>query len=183
MWHSPPPTNTSKIPGLFRPGDGEGQGSLVCCSPRGRRVRHDRATEKQQCWYTRIHERKRQPTGDFQLVECGIHLKGLVAWMPAVSSRELLTQETRMTAPLSAYTRPLGFFYCRFTGRWKNSRDTVLHLSYPQVSDDKWHPKSLHLTKDLFICWVNQVRQTNLSMSLPVYFSFLIKQNLLLDSL
>ena len=65
----------------------------------------------------------------------------------------------------------------------KNSRDTVLHLSYPQVSDDKWHPKSLHLTKDLFICWVNQVRQTNLSMSLPVYFSFLIKQNLLLDSL
>ena len=52
-----------------------------------------------------------------------------------------------------------------------------------QVSDDKWHPKNLHLTKDLFICWVNQVRQTNLSMSLPVYFSFLIKQNLLLDSL
>ena len=23
------------------PGDGEGQGSQVCCSPRGRRVRHD----------------------------------------------------------------------------------------------------------------------------------------------
>ena len=23
------------------PGDGEGQGSLVCCSPQGRRVRHD----------------------------------------------------------------------------------------------------------------------------------------------
>ena len=29
------------------PGDGEGQGSLACCSPRGRRVRHDVATEQQ----------------------------------------------------------------------------------------------------------------------------------------
>ena len=30
------------------PGDGDGQGSLVCCSPWGRRVRHDRVTEQQQ---------------------------------------------------------------------------------------------------------------------------------------
>ena len=30
------------------PGGGEGQGSLVCCSPSGHRVRHDRATEPQQ---------------------------------------------------------------------------------------------------------------------------------------
>ena len=29
-------------------GDSEGQGSLACCSPWGRRVRHDLATEKQQ---------------------------------------------------------------------------------------------------------------------------------------
>ena len=29
------------------PGDGEGQGSLACCSPRGPRVRHDLATEQQ----------------------------------------------------------------------------------------------------------------------------------------
>ena len=29
-------------------GDGEGQGSLVCCSPRGHRVGHDWATEQQQ---------------------------------------------------------------------------------------------------------------------------------------
>ena len=29
-------------------GDSEGQGSLVCCSPRGHRVRHDLATEQQQ---------------------------------------------------------------------------------------------------------------------------------------
>ena len=29
------------------PGDGEGQGSLVCCSPGGHRVRHDLATEQQ----------------------------------------------------------------------------------------------------------------------------------------
>ena len=29
------------------PGDGEGQGSLVCCSPWGRRVRPDIATEQQ----------------------------------------------------------------------------------------------------------------------------------------
>ena len=29
-------------------GDSEGQGSLVCCSPQGRRVRHDLATEQQQ---------------------------------------------------------------------------------------------------------------------------------------
>ena len=28
------------------PGDGEGQGGLVCCSPRGRRVRPDRATQQ-----------------------------------------------------------------------------------------------------------------------------------------
>ena len=27
------------------PGDGEGQGSLVCCSPRGGRIRHDVGTE------------------------------------------------------------------------------------------------------------------------------------------
>ena len=31
------------------PGNGEGQGSLVCCSPWGsQRVRHDRMTEQQQ---------------------------------------------------------------------------------------------------------------------------------------
>ena len=31
------------------PGDGEGQGSLACCSPGGsQRVEHDRATEQQQ---------------------------------------------------------------------------------------------------------------------------------------
>ena len=29
-------------------GDGEGQGGLVCCSPWGRRVRHNRVTEQQQ---------------------------------------------------------------------------------------------------------------------------------------
>ena len=29
-------------------GDSEGQGSLVCCSPWGHRVRHDLATEEQQ---------------------------------------------------------------------------------------------------------------------------------------
>ena len=28
--------------------DGEGQGGLACCSPCGRRVRHDLATEQQQ---------------------------------------------------------------------------------------------------------------------------------------
>ena len=36
-------------------GDGEGQESLACCSPWGRRVRHDWATEQQpgsvRCWY------------------------------------------------------------------------------------------------------------------------------------
>ena len=29
------------------PGDGEGQGSLACCSPWGHKVRHDLATEQQ----------------------------------------------------------------------------------------------------------------------------------------
>ena len=29
------------------PGDGEGQGSLVCCSPWDCRVKHDLATEQQ----------------------------------------------------------------------------------------------------------------------------------------
>lgn len=29
-------------------GDGEGQGGLACCSPRGCRVRHDLATEQRQ---------------------------------------------------------------------------------------------------------------------------------------
>ena len=29
------------------PGDGEKQGSLVCCSPRGHRVRHSLTTEQQ----------------------------------------------------------------------------------------------------------------------------------------
>ena len=29
------------------PGDGEGHGSLACCSPRGHGVRHDLATEQQ----------------------------------------------------------------------------------------------------------------------------------------
>ena len=28
--------------------DGEGQGSLVCCSPCGHRVRHDEVTEQEQ---------------------------------------------------------------------------------------------------------------------------------------
>ena len=31
-------------------GDGEGQGSLVCCSSGGRRVGRDRVTEKQQLY-------------------------------------------------------------------------------------------------------------------------------------
>ena len=60
------------------------------------------------------------------------------------------------------------------------------HCAPPELPTGKWWqvtPQKPHLTKDLFICWVNQVRQTNLSMSLPVYFSFLIRQNLLLDSL
>ena len=30
------------------PGDGEGQGSLACCSPRNRRVGHDLAAGQQQ---------------------------------------------------------------------------------------------------------------------------------------
>ena len=30
-------------------GDAEGQGNLVCWCPQGRRVRHDLATEQQQC--------------------------------------------------------------------------------------------------------------------------------------
>ena len=30
------------------PGDSEGQGSLVCCSPQGCRVEHDLVTEQQQ---------------------------------------------------------------------------------------------------------------------------------------
>ena len=30
------------------PGDGEGRGSLECCSPGGHRVGHDLATEQQQ---------------------------------------------------------------------------------------------------------------------------------------
>ena len=30
-------------------GEGEGQGSLVCCSPWGNRVGHDFETEQQQC--------------------------------------------------------------------------------------------------------------------------------------
>ena len=30
------------------PGDSEGQGSLACCSPWGRRVRHDLLTEQQE---------------------------------------------------------------------------------------------------------------------------------------
>ena len=33
------------------PGDGEGQGSLVCCSPWGCRVGHDWATEEQRSFY------------------------------------------------------------------------------------------------------------------------------------
>ena len=33
------------------PGNGEGQGSLACCSPWDLRVRHDRATEQQQIHY------------------------------------------------------------------------------------------------------------------------------------
>ena len=37
------------------PGDSEGQGSLVCCSPWGsQRVRHDLATEPQQVWRVKI---------------------------------------------------------------------------------------------------------------------------------
>ena len=39
------------------PGDGEGQGSLLCSSPWGCRVRHDLATEQQHiiCMYTHTH--------------------------------------------------------------------------------------------------------------------------------
>ena len=36
------------------PGDSEGQGSLACCSPWGRRVRHDLVTRQQQWKPVRI---------------------------------------------------------------------------------------------------------------------------------
>ena len=39
------------------PGDSDGQGSLVCCSPRGRRVRHNLATEPQQRQVTSFSSR------------------------------------------------------------------------------------------------------------------------------
>ena len=39
------------------PGDGDGQGSLVCCSPWGRRVRHDLATEQQPRQVTSLSSR------------------------------------------------------------------------------------------------------------------------------
>ena len=39
----------SMITSLSKLWDGEGQGSLGCCSPRGHRVRHDLVTEQQQC--------------------------------------------------------------------------------------------------------------------------------------
>ena len=32
------------------PGDSKGQGGLACCSPSGRRVRHNRATEQPQIY-------------------------------------------------------------------------------------------------------------------------------------
>ena len=38
------------------PGDGEGQGSLVCCSPWGCRVGHDGVTEQQQPGITYIYK-------------------------------------------------------------------------------------------------------------------------------
>ena len=44
------------------PGDSEGQVSLACCSPWGRRVRHDLVTEKQPQHGSR--ERGTEP-GDF----------------------------------------------------------------------------------------------------------------------
>ena len=38
------------------PGDSEGQGSLACCNPQGRRVRHNSATEQQMDSYAAKHE-------------------------------------------------------------------------------------------------------------------------------
>ena len=38
-------------------GDGDGQGSLVCCSPWGRRVRHNLATEQQPRQVTSLSSR------------------------------------------------------------------------------------------------------------------------------
>ena len=43
------------------PGDSEGQGSLVCCSPRGRRVRHNLVTEQQR------QRERRTPSSHLQL--------------------------------------------------------------------------------------------------------------------
>ena len=48
-------------------GDGEGQGSLVCYSPWGHRVRHDLATEQQQKIISNITE------GGSHSVECKLH--------------------------------------------------------------------------------------------------------------
>ena len=39
------------------PEDGDGQGSLVCCSPRGLKVRHNLATEQQQRQVTSLSSR------------------------------------------------------------------------------------------------------------------------------
>ena len=41
-------------------GDGEGQGGLACCSPRGCRVRHDLATEQQQSYESCVYSFSRE---------------------------------------------------------------------------------------------------------------------------
>ena len=47
---------------VHTPGDGQGQGSLACCSPWGCRVRHDRAAE-QQILYQKEHWDNQQMQG------------------------------------------------------------------------------------------------------------------------
>ena len=53
------------------PGDGEGQGSLVCCRPWGRRVRHDLVSERQSSRFYWISNLLRQNIKYFQVITGG----------------------------------------------------------------------------------------------------------------
>ena len=63
-WHHRPNGHGSEQ----APGDDEGQGSLTCCSPRSRRVRHDWAIDNNKCNLAvvmfKVHEQEYEVTGE-----------------------------------------------------------------------------------------------------------------------
>ena len=142
MWRSPPPINTSKPSRLFRPGHSEGQGKPGVLQSMGlqsqtRQSNWTAALMYEDQWNANATHRRLsargvqnwpQGLGDVN-ARWEVHVNygpGRHGWPP----------------PYQPTPRLWAFSTSSLRGDRRTPGNTVLHPSYPQLSDDKWCPKA-----------------------------------------